>query len=165
MVTSTSRLAYQDCYDLMDRALSNKKGIRVRAKDFNHANNLRMRIHAARTIDRMDNLKDYEDGHPLHGRSAYDPLMVRIDSQHDKTWLKIEKNSIDNLEIEPLGEEEHVIDKTTDGDSGEAPGTGLDKSGEGPSEAGGEESFGSLTEEGEEIKGAEEVKAAALRRI
>lgn len=131
MSASTSRLSYQDAYDILDRAVANEKGIRVHVPDFGAGNNLRLRLHQARKIDREDNRDTYPEDHKLHGRSVYDPLVARLKQGHGKWWLYLEKMSAESLTIEPLGEE-NVITETTDGHLREA---GPESGGEPRSEA------------------------------
>lgn len=104
MSLSNSRLAYNDCFDLLDRALDDPRGIRVELADENSAVYLRMRIHHARSIDRADNEKTYEPDHPLHGRSPYDILVCRIDSASDPVWLYLDKQKVEIGRIEPIPE-------------------------------------------------------------
>lgn len=111
MVASTSRLSYIDCTELMDQALENTKGIRIGFADKGDALHFRTRMHTARTICRKDNLSEYAPGHPLHGRSQYDVLVVREPKESEgKWWLYIEKRHADQLIVQPLGEEMKVIE-------------------------------------------------------
>lgn len=80
MPTPTSRLAYSDCYDLMDAALADEIGVRIPFKSRGDAMQARVRLHSARMIDREENMKIYERDHPLYGRSTYDRLIVQIPS-------------------------------------------------------------------------------------
>lgn len=100
-------MSYLDCLKLMDRALENTKGVRIAFNDMGAARHYRTRLHTARTIVRQDNTSVYDTDHPMHGRSIYDPLVVREPREEDgKIWLYIEKISIEKLEIQPLGEDE-----------------------------------------------------------
>ena len=103
MSLSNSRLSYQDCYDLLDRALDADRGICVTVPDKSAANYLRMRIHHARTIDREENRKTYPDpDQPLHGRSPYDILVLRIDGDDDEGKLYLDKQKVEILGIEDI---------------------------------------------------------------
>src|SRR5262245_66125607 len=109
MTASTSRLAYSDCFDLMDRAMDSRVGIRVpmRRKDSIIDNRgaawqLRTRLHSARRIDRKDNTHIYEQGHPLYGRSRYDELCVRIYEENGTPYVYLEKRLIQEYQIEEL---------------------------------------------------------------
>jgi len=103
MVTSHSRLAYTDCFDLMDRALDDGKGVRVKFGNHGDAWSYRLRCNAARQIDRKENLHIYEEGHPLHGRSEYDRLWLRI-RDIDGYWLYLEVRAINDLIVEDLSD-------------------------------------------------------------
>ena len=98
MTISVSRLAYEDCYKVMDAALEDAIGARVKFIDHGTAMFFRMRLHQARKIDRKDNMQLYEEDHPLYGRSAYDKLAARVID----AWVYVEKIGIDLGEIEPL---------------------------------------------------------------
>ena len=105
MVTSNSRFSYSDCFDLMDKALADAKGIRVRFASESAARHFRMRMHTARRLDRSDNLLTYPEGEAMHGRSPYDPLIVRLVYVADGTcWLRIERVDARTFEIESLSE-------------------------------------------------------------
>jgi hypothetical protein len=65
-------------------------------------------LHNARKIDRRDNQENYEVGHGMHGKSVYDQLIMRLRpvlNGNGAWWLRIEKISIDGLEIHSLSEE------------------------------------------------------------
>lgn len=126
MSASTSRLSYSDCYDILDQAVANTQGIRVQVPDLGAGNNLRLRLHQARKLDREDNKETYPEGHKLHGRSIYDPLVNRLKEIRGKWWLYIEKMSAESLIIEPLGEE-NVFTETPNSDLREARPAGGDE--------------------------------------
>jgi len=105
MAINPSRLAYQDCYDLLDKAVSDEYpiGLRVKFANKNEAINFRQRIHNARQVDRIDNAKVYPDGHPMFGRSVYDVISCRIRIHNDGGfWLRLERVDSREFEIEPL---------------------------------------------------------------
>lgn len=104
MVTPTSRFAYDDCFELMKRAMDDGKGIRIPFDKEGTARHFRMRLHSARQIDRRDNTITYNPDHPMHGRSMYDDLMVRIVHDGDTFWLHLEKISATFFTVESLSE-------------------------------------------------------------
>jgi len=106
MVTSTSRLAYGDCFELMDKAIADQRGIKIKCATEGDARHLRTRLHSARRIDRDENAKTYPDGHPMYGRSVYDVLGMRLRPQKEWCWLAIEKWDARQFEIESLSEQE-----------------------------------------------------------
>lgn len=106
MVTSSSRLAFSDCYELMEKAISDPKGIKIKFARDEDAWHFRVRLHTARRIDRTDNMKLFPEDHMMHGKSPYDTLVMRIKPNGDGGyWLRLERISIDHLEIESLAEE------------------------------------------------------------
>jgi len=98
MTLPTSRLAYHDCFEAMDAALADPRGARIKTPDAGH---LRMRMHQGRNLDRKENAQTYEEGHPLHGRSIYDKLVLRVKIIKSETYLYIEQIKL-NGEIESL---------------------------------------------------------------
>lgn len=108
--TSSSRLAYQDCYDLLDRALENPRGIRVLMDGNINPSYMRARLHNARQVDRDDNAKTYPPEHVLFGRSTYDQLVIRIREADGKTWLYIERFLTNYLHIEELDNEVETVE-------------------------------------------------------
>lgn len=111
MTVSTSRLAFDDCFDLMDRTLEEPQGIRVRFPSFGAANYFRMRMHQARSLDREDNKLAYDKGERLYGRSIYDPIKATVEEQGKAWWLILKKYSIEGLHIESLGPVEDQSDE------------------------------------------------------
>jgi hypothetical protein len=104
MVTSTSRLAYSDCFDLLDKAVADQKGIKIKFASYEDAFHFRLRLHQARKIDRKDNRELYNEGHPMHGRSVYDVLTAKIKKFDNGAWLRIERLDTREFEIESLTE-------------------------------------------------------------
>lgn len=102
MTTPKSRLAYGMHFDILDRAMTDDKGIRVKMTDHSQAWRLRLELHHARSIDRDDNRAAYAPGHKLHGCSVYDQLLVTIEQPEGEVWLYIHKRSIDTFHIEDL---------------------------------------------------------------
>lgn len=78
MTISDSPLSYSDCYDAMERALEDPKGIRLKVNRVQDAYHLRMRLNQARAINRRENRRTYDPEHHLFGRSIYDRLMFKI---------------------------------------------------------------------------------------
>jgi hypothetical protein len=104
MAINTSRLAYQDCFDLMERAISDEfpTGLRIKFASWNEANHFRQRIHNARYVDRNDNAELYDKSNVMHGRSVYDVLNCRIKELSDGWWLRLERVDARKFEVEPL---------------------------------------------------------------
>lgn len=106
MTLPTHRVSYQVEYEILDKALGDEIGARVRLPSYEAAAHLRARIHQARKIDRDENTEAYEEGDPLHGQSVYDKLVCRIKSSEDRTYLYIEQRNAENFEVEPLSDAE-----------------------------------------------------------
>lgn len=105
MTLPTHRVAYEVEYGILDKALANEIGARIRMPSHESANHLRARIHQARKIDRVENRDAYDEGHPMHGQSVYDKLVCRIRQKEERVYLYIEQRSAESFEVEPLGAE------------------------------------------------------------
>lgn len=105
MAISNSRFSYGDCFDLMDKALADDKGIRIKFEAYGEALHFRLRLHTARRIDRKDNLEVYPADHAMHGKSPYDPIIMKIKGSSDgKWWLRLEKVDAREFEVESLSD-------------------------------------------------------------
>jgi hypothetical protein len=105
MVASSSRLAYSDCFDLMEKAIADPKGIQIKFAKYEDAHHFRLRLHSSRKIDRKDNMILYGEDHPMYGRSVYDQLTMRIRKLgDDSAWLRLERIDAREFEIESLSE-------------------------------------------------------------
>ena len=103
MTLSTSITAYENCFEVLGKAMDAKRGIRMTFDTGAEANFFRMRCHQARKLDRERNAKIYTDPeHPMHGRSAYDPLSLRIAYEGDTVYLYVERNTVIPGKIEDL---------------------------------------------------------------
>lgn len=110
MSVSNSPLAYSDCREVMQSAIEDKRGVRVRMDSMGDAMHFRMRCHQARSLDRKENAKSYERDHPLHGRSAYDVLVLRLVEDVDCAWVYFEKVALDISRVESLDDEPKAIE-------------------------------------------------------
>lgn len=108
MSLPTSILSYGDCFKVMDAALEDDIGCRVKIEDYGAARFFRMRMNYARRLDRAKNAEIYEEGHRMHGCSQYDSLVfrVRLDQVGGEEfyWVYAEKQDIVLGEIQPLSE-------------------------------------------------------------
>lgn len=104
MTVSNSLLSYQDCFELLDRAIEDKVGARYQVRDHDAAINLRSRIHYARKLDRNKNAQIFDAGHPMHGCSQYDALTVRIRFVSEDCYVYLERTDRVQGEIEALSE-------------------------------------------------------------
>lgn len=112
MSLSPSRGAYGDCYKIMDQAVSDPVGIRIRLRDEAAGVHLRMRMNQARAIDRSDNAKTYDPGHYMYNRSPYDALVFRAPAEDDfgNWWLVVDKPEAVTYEIESLSDGSDLIE-------------------------------------------------------
>lgn len=113
MVTSMSRLAYSDCFELLEKAIDDPKGIRVKFASYEDAYHFRLRVHTARKIDRVDNMEIYQPGDQMFGRSVYDGLTMKIKRLNGKdwrdgAWLNMERIDAREFELESLASVEEV---------------------------------------------------------
>ena len=107
MTIPNNRMSYQDIYEKFDLALEDPKGIRIPFTTHGEAMHYQMRMHYARKIDRKENAKMYDEGHPLHGQSSYDVLQVRIRLGEDGThFVYVEPRDKYAGEVEHLSEVE-----------------------------------------------------------
>ena len=105
MSLSNSRHAYLDCFALLDRAIDDPRGIRAEVPSLANAIRLRLRIHQARSIDRLDNARTYAPDHPMHGRSPYDILVCRVEDAGDRAWVYLDKVQVQIGAIESIPED------------------------------------------------------------
>lgn len=98
MSLSSSLASFEDVRDLLDRALASERGIKTNARTNGEAIHLRQRCYRFRVLDRQNNEKLYEPGHPQHATSPYDGLKIQVEGP----TIRIEKFSTEHLEVEEL---------------------------------------------------------------
>ena len=103
MSLSTSRQAYNDCYEVLEAALKDPSGVRVRMESLDAATHMRMRIHKARNIDRKDNAAVYDVDHKMHGCSQYDGLVAKLRKRANGWYVYLEHVKL-TAEVEKLSE-------------------------------------------------------------
>ena len=104
MPASTSKGAYTDCFELLDRALE-KGRLRVGYDTRGEAHQLFNRLQYARVLDREENQRIYEANDPQWGTSAYDSLIVRSPRLEEGSWkVYIEPRSVSGV-VEELAAE------------------------------------------------------------
>src|SRR5215469_14523244 len=91
MPLSNSRMAYEEEYKAMDRALEARDGVRIPCEDKSEAYFFRMRMNKARSLDREFSGERYPAGHPMRHQSHYDALILRIRQDSDGCWLYVRK--------------------------------------------------------------------------
>jgi hypothetical protein len=92
--------AFQDCYDLFERAQNSTKGIRIPVADERAARYLRLRLNHARVLERREAQKLYERHDPRHNKSINDKFRVTYlpTVEGDGYWVYIEPWCADNYE-------------------------------------------------------------------
>lgn len=124
MTASWDRRAYEDCYELFDKALESPKGVRMKFAKYGDAMNHRLRMNRARQLDRDINRKIHSDDpeHPDYGRSRYSAFTIKIvfDNEKEHWWLMLLRNVLNERLIEELPEdfgeeafEEKALDLTS----------------------------------------------------
>lgn len=98
MAKTTVANSYAEAAEALNRALNSDKGIKIKCSDHGMAVLLRQRMNKYRLQDRRDNLVVYPEGHPLHGASAFDCLVLRVKDE----YVLVEKREPEHLEIEEL---------------------------------------------------------------
>lgn len=116
MSLTESRLAYADCFKVLDAAVADPKGARVPVKDYSAGVYLRMRLHQARKIDRIENKKTYELGHPMHGLSNYDKLVMKLYEIEEQWYVYLERPDSVEIEVQPMSEVLGIEDHSDQGD-------------------------------------------------
>lgn len=102
MAMSDSRAAYIDVFKVLDQAMEDPVGVRIKFTDNGDAMRYRLRINYARKLDRQDNREIYDVGHKMYGRSIYDPIQAIIEKDGDAFWLYVRKADAIPLAIENL---------------------------------------------------------------
>jgi len=97
-----SRIGYEDCYEVMDKALDAKDGIRIGFANYGEAHYFRQRMNKARLLDRRFNKERYEPNHIKHGKSEYDALWFRLLDLEGLTWVYAERRPSQRGVIEEI---------------------------------------------------------------
>lgn len=102
MTLIASKTAYEDCYDILDRALASPAGIRTSCMGKGPAHHLNGRLQFARMLSRRESRDIHEPGQPGYDTSAYDTLIIRQPREEDGVWwIYIEPRKVTG-EIEEL---------------------------------------------------------------
>jgi hypothetical protein len=108
MSLTNSRISYEDCYQVLDKALDAQDGVRVGFEDHEQAKFYQMRMNKARQLDRRFNEERYENlDDPRRQRSEYDGLTIRLRQASGVHWVYIEKRQVPQL-IEEIKLEDEV---------------------------------------------------------
>ncbi len=112
MPTSSSRLAYPDCEEFLNRALEDNVGVRLPFDSKGQAHGFLVRCNTYRQIVRKDNKAIFERGDPMYGRSEYDCLMLNIMPTEDESYWFVYARvyKVNEQAIESLSELENLPD-------------------------------------------------------
>ena len=99
-----SPLAFDDLREVFEKAMNADRGLRVVCKTRSEAIITRSRLNYLRKMDRKDNGVTYQSDHPMHMRSVWDKLVLRVPPRGDpdETTIFIEKRLVDDLVLEEL---------------------------------------------------------------
>lgn len=105
MSFSNSRQSYKDCEDFLDKAVADAAGARRFVGDRGQAEYFRARCNHFRVLDRLENEKTYDRGEPMHGKSVYDVMAIRLKQDTAGDWyVYAEKWELPGAEVEALSE-------------------------------------------------------------
>jgi hypothetical protein len=106
MALSDSISAYDDCFELFERAETDGKGARTLLATWSEAHMLRMRMNQARVLERRQSARAFEKTDPRHGKSAFDKWKVTIRESAEKEgyWLYVELWTVNQITVEGLSE-------------------------------------------------------------
>ena len=119
MALSDQLAAYEDCFNLYERAKTNifaakfenpdvttlpECGARALFPTEKDATLFRMRLHQARSLARRESMRLYERTDPLYGKSEFDDLICRVHEGATPTewWVYIEPHGQEVQAIEFL---------------------------------------------------------------
>lgn len=112
MTLPTSRAAYEDYYAILDRALADPAGIRIKVDSWETASYHRVRLHTARAIARTESREIYAPGDPQYNVSPHDRLsvLIRGSNERDIWYLLIVPRTFGMMgEIESLSGTEYDL--------------------------------------------------------
>jgi hypothetical protein len=102
---------FVDAKELLERALASPRGIKIKCTTHGEAIRLAHRLNKARVVDRKNNSRIYEFGHPMYNQSDFDRLIVSVPKWVDENgveqksqaiWVKIEPRSAQSYHIEEI---------------------------------------------------------------
>ena len=107
MTVTDARLAYRDCYEVMQKALDDPKGARIEFPSKGEAINYRLRLNKARALDRRLNREAYPLDHHMSGQSEFDVLRMKVIQAEETFFVYLEHQGLHG-KVEGLSE---VADK------------------------------------------------------
>lgn len=123
MSLPTSRNAYLDCQEYLDRAMSETKGARVKVTSYDVGIRLRMRMHQLRAVLRKDTQLIYEPGDPQFDVTPYDALTISVTQIKNQWYVVMKKNEPNFAALEAIPEEPLQLEhgQIIEGDFSEVP--------------------------------------------
>lgn len=96
--------AYNDCFDVFDKAMADPTGIRCVFDKYERAKFFQLRMNQARSLMRKESTRLYPQNDPRHNKSEYDSLVVRnpVEDEAHEWWVYIERHGSVILGIESL---------------------------------------------------------------
>jgi hypothetical protein len=99
--------AYEDCFELFDKANDDKVGARAKLPDMAGAKMMQMRMHNARALTRMESRRLYPKGDLRWDKSQYDALKVSVKQDTEGGWwVYVTRHGQEIETIETLSEAE-----------------------------------------------------------
>lgn len=98
MPNSTSLMSYADVKEILEKAITSPKGLKITFDDQQKAVRWLSRANTYRTLDRKNNTALYPETHTLHKASAFDVL--NISREGNVIVMKVRVN--DHLKVEEL---------------------------------------------------------------
>lgn len=114
MALSNQIAAYDDCFEVYERAWSDEVGVRVEFPSKTQASLFQMRMCHARMLQREENKRIFDKGHLSWGKSLYDKLVVRLrEDTEGHWWVYVERHGQDLGTIESLSNNEAADETRT----------------------------------------------------
>ena len=103
MALSESIAAYEDCYEVFDKAVRSSKGVRTLFGDKKAAGYFRIRMNQARVLQRRESMRMYPREDPRYGKSEYDKFRIKLVEAAEGTgeWC---------VYVDPFGQKEEIMD-------------------------------------------------------
>lgn len=98
--------AYEDCFDIFDKALADDKGVRVSFEDHGQARYFQLRMCNARALQRAESTRLYDRTDIRWNKSIYDGLVVRNPAPDPDGvwWVYIERHGAQITGVESIAE-------------------------------------------------------------
>ena len=95
MSLSPSLISYESEIMSFERAKASEHGIRIEFETHGQAKYYAARLHQARTVDRRDNTRIGGESSPMHGRSEFDSIRIKLrEDEIGHWWVYLEKNDV-----------------------------------------------------------------------